>query len=50
MKKGLRALEERVAKEGIILTERQLQALENAKLEKEAHGEIDTEHPGCLSS
>jgi len=29
-----------------ILTEAQLQCLEKAKLEKEAHGEIETEHPG----
>jgi hypothetical protein len=35
-----------VAQEGIILTEDQVRALEKAKLEKEARGEIETEHPG----
>ncbi|QGN78645.1 Integrase core domain protein [Piscirickettsia salmonis] len=36
--------------DGILLTEEQLQALEKAKQEKEAHGEIETEHPGYLGS
>ena len=31
-----------------ILTEAQVQALETAKEEKEAHGEIETHHPGFL--
>mgnify|MGYP001009382117 CR=1 FL=1 len=48
--KRLRALEEKVAREGGILTERQLQAMENARIEKESHGEIETEHPGYLGS
>ena len=39
-----------MAQEGIILTEDQVRALEKAKLEKEAHGEIETEHPGYLGS
>jgi transposase InsO family protein len=33
-----------------VLTETQLVALEKAKLEKEAYGEIETEHPGYLGS
>ena len=36
--------------EGILLTEEQLKMLEKAKLEKEAHGEIETEHPGYLGA
>ena len=50
LKKRLIALEEMVAKDGIVLTETQLQALEKKKEEKEAHGEIETEHPGYLGS
>ena len=46
----LKALEERVASDGLILTEPQLQAMEKAKEEKHAHGEIETEHPGYLGS
>lgn len=49
-KKRLKALEAKVAQDGLILTESQLQALEKAKLEKEAHGEIETYHPGYLGA
>lgn len=49
-KKRLKALEKKSADEGILLTEEQLKCLEKAKLEKEAHGEIETAHPGYLGS
>jgi len=46
----LKALEAKVAQEGLILTEGQIIALEKAKDDKEAHGEIETEHPGYLGA
>ncbi len=50
IKKRLKALDEKVAKEGHILTESQLKIMERRQVEKEAHGEIETEHPGYLGS
>jgi transposase InsO family protein len=47
----LKALEARQAQNaGMVLTEQQVRAMEKAKLEKEAHGEIDTAHPGYLGA
>jgi len=48
--KRLKALESKVAQEGLILTESQVVALEKAKEEKQAHGEIETYHPGYLGA
>lgn len=44
----LKRLEQWSAEHANVLTESQVQALELAKEEKEAHGEIETHHPGFL--
>ena len=49
-KQRLKALEAKVANDGIVLTEAQVQALEKKKLDDEAWGEIETAHPGYLGS
>jgi len=50
-KKRIRALEDMLAaNKSLILTETQLQAMEKAQEQKEAEGEIETEHPGYLGA
>jgi len=44
----LKRLEKYAAESGKVLTESQVAALEDAKEEKRAHGEIETFHPGFL--
>jgi len=49
-KDRLKALEDKVANDGIILTEAQVVALEKKKHDDEVSGEIETAHPGYLGS
>lgn len=49
-KKRLKALEDKVAREGIILTDEQIAALERKKSDDEVSGQIETHQPGYLGS
>ncbi|WP_395012057.1 integrase core domain-containing protein, partial [Undibacterium sp.] len=49
-KKRLKALEAKVASDGILLNDAQVAALEKKKDDDEACGEIETAHPGYLGS
>lgn len=49
-KDRLKALEDKMANDGIILTEAQVVALEKKKHDDEVSGEIETAHPGYLGS
>lgn len=49
-KKHLKFLEEKVAKDGILLSDAQIAALEKKKHDDEACDEIETAHPGYLYS
>ncbi|MGF1926030.1 MAG: IS481 family transposase [Bacteroidia bacterium] len=48
--KRLKALDAKVAQEGIILTDIQVAALERKKEEEQSRGEIETHHPGYLGA
>lgn len=45
-KKRLKALEDKVAQQGIVLTDEQIAALERKKEDDEINGQIETHHPG----
>ena len=49
-KKRLKALEDKVANDGIILSDAKVAALEKKRHDDEACGEIETAHPGYLGS
>jgi transposase InsO family protein len=49
-RKRLKALEAKAAQEHMVLTEEQLRAMERSREEKEAHGEIESAHPGYLGT
>ncbi len=49
-KKRLKALEDKMQAEGLVLTEAQVAALEKKKQDDEVSGEIETAHPGYLGS
>lgn len=49
-RKRLKALEEKIAREGIVLTDAQIAALEKKALDDEACGEIETAHLGYRGS
>jgi transposase InsO family protein len=50
VRKRLKALEVKSTQEGLVLTEDQVVALERAREEKQAYGEIETYHPGYLGA
>jgi len=49
-KDRLKALSDKVAADGLILTESQVAAMERKQQDDVAHGEIETAHPGYLGS
>ena len=48
--KRLKALEAKIAQDGLILTDAQVAALEKKKEEQQSKGEIETHHPGYLGA